>query len=447
VPDDSLRKLRELLDDSAPQASPECRQLYAELLQRQSWDRDRLLEDQLTRVARLIAHASRNVAHYRDTLRDAGPIASLSDLAGLPTLSREVIRDDATRLVTDGVNPADLETSTTGGTTGVPLLVYRDPAYHDRERAHTFAAWRRFGVRPGARVVVVVGRRVTPDGAEHRLDESTGTLWLDADPHHSPAVLTAHAERLREFRPALVRGYSSTLSVFARHATERRLALADSVVATGTSSEVLYPWQAEAIREAFGVPNANLYGHTEHAALAVSCPASPSLHVDTTYGLVEIVDDDGRPVDEPGVVGEIVATGLGNTVMPLIRYRTGDRAAWDGGDCDCGLSSPRISMVEGRTADSVLDSSGRPHVFGSYIYGDMFGPGAPFGRAQYRQDEPGVIVVTVVPKPGTDPREVAEWVRRAHAHVTRFRIVVSLDGDFRSTRAGKQPLLAPPAQR
>ncbi len=41
--------------------------------------------------------------------------------------------------------------------------------------------------------------------------------------------------------------------------------------------------------------------------------------------VVEIVDDEGRPLP-PGEPGEVVATPLQVTGMPLVRFRTGDIA-------------------------------------------------------------------------------------------------------------------------
>ena len=56
--------------------------------------------------------------------------------------------------------------------------------------------------------------------------------------------------------------------------------------------------------------------------MAMECDRG-RLHVVPEVGLIEILREDGSPCD-PGEVGEIVATGLVNEGMPLLRYRTGD---------------------------------------------------------------------------------------------------------------------------
>jgi phenylacetate-coenzyme A ligase PaaK-like adenylate-forming protein len=64
--------------------------------------------------------------------------------------------------------------------------------------------------------------------------------------------------------------------------------------------------------------------------------------------LFEIVDPGtGRRVPE-GETGEIVFSTLNREAMPLIRYRTGDRAAFQAGRCPCGMETARIGRFQGR---------------------------------------------------------------------------------------------------
>lgn len=415
--------------------------LYAELVDKQGWDLGRLLEDQNERLARQIESAVRTVPYYRSTFGDVR-VRDVSDLVNLPVLTRKSLQENSSRLIAEGVPPASLRRTTTGGTTGQPLVVYRDPAAIQRERAHVFAAWRRFGVLPGQRVAVVVARAVGPDGAINRYVEETQTLWLGGE-QFPPERLDEIVDRLQQFRPVLLRGYPTTLTLLGQHMIEQKIEPPDSLVAVGTSSEVLYPWQASVLREAFRRPIANLYGQTEQVALAVGCRESTSLHVDTTYGVVEILDAEGRPISEPGVVGELVATGLVNVQTPLIRYAIGDRAAWDTPDCPCGLQTPRLTMFEGRTVDRVVDRHGQVHLFNLRLYEPLFEPDTPVARVQFWQDEPGVLRTVVRPKPGVTPEAVEEWARNALAGIDDFDYVISARDEFRSTKSGKQPLFFP----
>lgn len=44
--------------------------------------------------------------------------------------------------------------------------------------------------------------------------------------------------------------------------------------------------------------------------------------------VLEILDEDSRPVDEPGVPGELHLTNFRRRLMPVIRYPAGDRGMW-----------------------------------------------------------------------------------------------------------------------
>ena len=46
------------------------------------------------------------------------------------------------------------------------------------------------------------------------------------------------------------------------------------------------------------------------------------------YCFLEILDDEGHPVIEPGVEGKIYVTSLIRRLMPLIRYPSGDKGIW-----------------------------------------------------------------------------------------------------------------------
>lgn len=89
-------------------------------------------------------------------------------------------------------------------------------------------------------------------------------------------------------------------------------------------------------------------------ALAYECPRHAGLHVHDEHFLFEIIDPDtGRPLP-PGAEGELVLTSLTIRAMPLIRFRTGDRARRLEGACDCGQGAGRIAWLTGRSDDLML---------------------------------------------------------------------------------------------
>ena len=92
--------------------------------------------------------------------------------------------------------------------------------------------------------------------------------------------------------------------------------------------------------------------------MAMECVRG-QMHVVPAAGIIEILRPDGSRC-APGEVGEIVATGLLNDAMPLIRYRIGDYAAWaESQSCDCGNQNSIIEKLEGRVDDYLVTIDGR----------------------------------------------------------------------------------------
>ncbi|MCD6526732.1 MAG: AMP-binding protein [Desulfuromonas sp.] len=97
-------------------------------------------------------------------------------------------------------------------------------------------------------------------------------------------------------------------------------------------------WQAQI----FGT-----YASTEMATTFVDCPEGCGGHVSPQLMMVEVVDDQGLRVPH-GTAGEVVATPLQVTGMPLLRFCTGDIATLYTEPCNCGRNSWRLGPVLGR---------------------------------------------------------------------------------------------------
>jgi phenylacetate-CoA ligase len=111
------------------------------------------------------------------------------------------------------------------------------------------------------------------------------------------------------------------------------------------------------IESAFGAQVYDQYGCSEMALFAAECRYG-RMHISPDYGVVEIVDDSGRPVPV-GKPGHVVCTGLVNDAQILLRYRLGDIASLDPTSCKCGSTFPAFLSVDGRSANAILLPDGR----------------------------------------------------------------------------------------
>jgi phenylacetate-CoA ligase len=157
-----------------------------------------------------------------------------------------------------------------------------------------------------------------------------------------------------------------------------------------------------------------------------------------------------------GGAGELVATGLLNPDMPLIRYRVGDRATPDPSDerCACGRGLPRLLSIEGRSDDVLYTRDGRP----VGRLDPVFKAAGSIAEAQIVQETVDRIRVRLVPTTGFRAahgqaiaaelrgrmgpievvlEEVAEIPRSANG---KFRAVISqLPPDQRPLVGGDRP--------
>jgi phenylacetate-coenzyme A ligase PaaK-like adenylate-forming protein len=118
---------------------------------------------------------------------------------------------------------------------------------------------------------------------------------------------------------------------------------------------------ADAIEKAWGCQVYRHYGMTEMGlGGAVECGARCGYHFREADLLVEIVDPQTRHPVPNGTPGEIVFTTLTREGMPLIRYGTGDRAAFKQGTCPCGTALRTLDVVRGRWQDRLSLGSDAP---------------------------------------------------------------------------------------
>jgi phenylacetate-coenzyme A ligase PaaK-like adenylate-forming protein len=102
----------------------------------------------------------------------------------------------------------------------------------------------------------------------------------------------------------------------------------------------------------FGTRVFNHYGMTEMGyGGGVECQVRDGYHLREGDLYFEIVNPHtGNPVPD-GELGEVVFTTFGREAMPLIRYRTGDLAAFATTPCPCGTFLRTMKKVTGRRSN------------------------------------------------------------------------------------------------
>lgn len=370
------------------------RRKAAGLLARERWPIERRapIIDRYLRESLLAAADS--IPAYRH-LRGHVPERDLKEFVcqAAPIVTKDDLKHAPLRYYSNGNRPkAWWSVGKTSGTSGSPLIIYRNLRCILWEHAVLYQHWNWAGFRPGQRQIVLRGDHVVP------LDRSTPPFWFHDRTSNSLFVSTRHltpentyaiAQAICDFGARTLRAYPSAAYELARLAEELNLVVRfDSII---TGSEPLYAMQREMICERFGGRAYAGYGMAERVAYAAECEYG-RMHLNPEYGYVEIVDTQGRPTDGEGFV---VGTTFHNRAMPLIRYQLEDTARWDPKACPCGRSYPVIQELYGRAGDQLFDLKGLPvnPTVLTFPFKDVVG----IRRGQIAQTDRHQWVVRVVP--------------------------------------------------
>jgi len=414
----------------------------------QHWPRARLLAHQTERLRALVRHATRSVPAYRTLAEgDAGPVTDVADVARLPFVLKTDIQSRAADFLSRD-RLGSLRRKTTGGSTGVPVTIWKTRGSMLHELAATWRGYGWAGVGPGERQARFWGVPfVARDRGKTRLIDTVCNRRRLSAFAFGPADMDRYGEDLRRFRPRYFYGYVSMLTAFAEHVRQRGGSAWPDLRCVITTSEVLGEAQRALLAETFGVPVYNEYGCGELGTIAHECERG-GLHVNDENLLLEVLD--GQRPCAPGETGELVVTELNNYAMPLIRYRTGDFGAIAAAPCPCGRALTVLEKVHGRAYDFVTTRDGRRFhgEFIMYIFEEA--KRLDLGIEQFQVEQRGHddFLIRIVPGRGYDERarqlvrtriqgrfdptarvEFAEVASIARERSGKLRLIIGYRGD------------------
>jgi len=364
----------------------------------QLYSYDDLKEYQNEKLKSLINHCYQNVPYYKKVMDEnklaPTDIRSTNDLCKMPILTREDVKRNFTALTASNFKLSQLTMGHTSGTTGSPLEFYYDKHICLIKNVIDWRQKRWAGINPGDKMAFFLGRVVVP------IAQKKPPFWRSnwvlnhkyfSSFHLSRDNIGKYVDELEHFSPAALEGYPSTAYIIARFLLSRNKTI--PLKAVFTSSETLFPQQREAIESAFECKLFDFYGLAERVMFATECSAHEGYHVNMDFGITEIVSKDNQSVP-PGEVGRIVATGLHNYGMPLIRYQTSDITSISTKKCSCGRSFPLMEDVATKDEDIITTKDGR--LISSSILTHPFKPMHSVAESQIIQEDKENIRIKIV---------------------------------------------------
>jgi phenylacetate-CoA ligase len=370
-----------------------------------------------------------------------GDLRSLDDMNRFPTIDKQIVTENVLEMCTRSVNGRDVDYGSTGGTSGTPLHFYLDANRSLAEYAYLTASWERVGYRLGMPMAVIRGRIVRPkrNGFRHEYDPILRHHYY-SNFHMTHTNMKLYLEHIRRIGPCMLHAYPSSGQTFARFIIGTGEQAPQNVKGVLLESENVYSDQVSDIERAFGCRTFSSYGHSEKCVLAAQCEHSQNYHVWPTYGYFELLNAQGEPVKTAGQEGEIIGTGFINTVMPFIRYRTGDWATYVGEYCkECGREHILLTDIKGRWPQGELVA-----IDGSIVSMTALNPHddtlANVSEYQFHQSIPGRATLCIVANGSLDEKEQQRILNNMNR---RLQGQVVLDIQIREklvkTVQGKQP--------
>jgi phenylacetate-CoA ligase len=422
---------------------------------REQWTAERLSDYTDRELRRVLLRCFDSVPYYAAAWKAHGVTRSrlervtAAELPSLPVLPKRDLRQDPDAFVAATTPRRALLRYYSSGTTGTPITAICTAADHQRfiaaREARSFQ-WAGVSVRwPRA---MIGGRMIVPAADAkppyYRYNFAERQVYLTAY-HLGPATVRNYVEGLNRYRPRVFTGYAYSHYLLSRLMLEQGLTLDYTPLAAILGSEKTTPEMRDVISRALKLRVYEEYGAVEQCALATECHRG-SLHVNTDFGIVEIVDDDGLPV-RPGVEGRLLCTSLVNDTQPLIRYDIGDVGSWSTAQCACGRPLPVLASLVGRQEDAVIAPDGREMVRFHGIFVGM----PHLLEAQVVQEEVALIRVRVAGTPefGADDEELIRR-RIAHERLGDVRVVIERVPAIERTARGKFRAVIsniPPEQR
>ncbi len=382
----------------------------------QWWSLQEQIEYQNEQLRRVIACAFQNVPYYREIFDERrlkpDDIRTRDDLVKLPILTKRTVRAGQPTC-SRGRSPR------AGWRTGTRAA---RPARRCRLRAERetaqwqWAVWwrhrRRFGVDVHEPYITFAGRSgVVP------LAGMDPPFWRRNLPLHQTFVSVHHmtrqnlpalADYLQTRKVSYYSGYPSGLYLLATYLLDNGIHLRCPPRVVFTGAETVLPHQRVAIEKALDTEVADQYGSAESVGNISECRRH-LYHVDMEFGVIEFEPSPNLSTPQR----RVIATGLHNLAMPLIRYETGDMVTMGDQPCRCGRQASVIEQVDGRIESYIVTPDGRQLGRLDHLFKDSHA----ILEAQLLQDRVDHVLVKVVKAQGYDQEVERKFLAEMRAYM------------------------------
>jgi len=341
----------------------------------QWWNPAKLKKLQEKKIRRMIGYVYNKVPYYRKIFKDANlqpqDIQKREDLVKIPVLTHQDIRQNLDNLTSAEKPKSSLFRCQTTGTTGHPLILYKDESELGSSKACLYRGWKWCGYEIGEKKAHIWGRRLIAskyDNLKENLKRYLLRSIFIGAWDLSEEKIEFSIKRLKSAKPTFLSGYVSAIYLYADFINRGGSRAKFNLRGVSTTAEPLLGYQRRAISKAFRCDVFDQYGCGEINSLGFECEKHMGLHVPIERVHIEFLDlKDDSPVSE-GEMGKVIVTCLDNYGMPFIRYDTEDLGIKREEFCTCGRKLPLMDQITGRTFDLIRLPNGKVIYPGFFAY-------------------------------------------------------------------------------
>ncbi|MEA3431783.1 MAG: phenylacetate--CoA ligase family protein [candidate division WOR-3 bacterium] len=412
---------------------------YYNNFQQTQWQSYEWLRNQQEKQLReLISFAYENVPYYTKLFNQLGIVPSnittIKGLEKLPILTKQTIKENQQDFIPKNINKLKYLNGSTGGSTGEPLKYRMSTEDYERGVGLLYCGWGYGGYEMGDKVAVIAGSSLIPT-TKSETKKKIQEFFLNSRHYSSFEMskenLFKYFYDINRWKPDFIRGYASSIYLFAKFIQDNNLKLDFQPKAIFTTAEKLFDKQRTLIEEVLGVKVFDNYGLNDGGISACECEQHCGMHINTERAILEVVDDEGRQIINQE--GKILATSLYNYALPFIRYDTGDLGIISDSACTCGRHTPLLKGISGRVTDFLKLNN---IIIGSPVLTVLMGK---FDIEQYQiiQGDSNSITCKII-KGKVYKKEDEAFIRDSfYKHVGKINIKFDYVDSISTTEAGK----------
>lgn len=315
------------------------------------------------RMNSIINYSYENIPFYNSLYKEKGfnpssHLKSFEDIENVPIITKSMLQS------------CDLEHRSseqkrryivnTGGSSGIPLSIYRVPNSMGHEQAHMHKIWESANYTTSDIKLVFGGRSNISKLVDYDVVNNSFAADIYADYAEVSKKLKVI---LNKYNVKYIHGYPSSIYDFLKYVVENDTELlklmASKIKAAFLGSEYPHKMYRDFIEDNLKIKTLSWYGHTERAILAYEKEEKFKYHPFHTYGFAEAIEIDENQY-------ELVGTNYYNFASPLIRYNTEDIVS--NLEISDGLINS-FGIKKGRGGEFIIDRNNKKINLTGFIFG------------------------------------------------------------------------------